>query len=634
MVTSLLSARGIRLAGLFLLLLIPICHARADQKRDVWIEVRTTHFLVASNGNEKDAQRVAEQFELVRDVFQTILGFKRVDPPQPIRILALKNESSLSKLFPDYWAQKGHTRPAGLFQATQDANYILVRMDAEGDYRYHILYHEYTHAIVRLNFNYLPPWLNEGFAEVIGNARFQERTIEIGQPSPEDLQLLSETKLLPLDQLFQVTERSNYYNEQNLANIFYAESWALVHYLMLDPIRRKGRPLDHYVQMLSKGLNALDAAKAAFGDLGQLQADLQKYVTQLSFYEIKVKPEAQTASVQMQTRVMQWGEVEALEGEVEFARGKTDLAVPLLEAAVKDDPQLASPFVTLGMARLAAGDRDAAMDNFGKAISLDTANYLAYFYRATLSMSPNLMAGDNSQVVSDLEKTVALSPQFAPAYSLLAVIYERQPETRDKALASAQEAAQLDPGNFTYQINLGFLLANRDRLEEARALAQRLDVAAKNDNERDAVQNLDATIARRAAYDQRIKNSPALQSDTAQNGAQAPGGDVQLHYRESDAPTTSDAAQPLQNTGAFAIGIVASTQCTGSEMLLELNVLGLHFRYHSADTSKILFLDAQGNPANARPGCSTLRGQRIKLGYQPLQGKDWDGEVLTIRQVK
>jgi tetratricopeptide (TPR) repeat protein len=386
--------------------------------------------------------------------------------------------------------------------------------------------------------------------------------------------------------------------------------------------------------MLSKGLNALDAAKAAFGDLGQLQADLQKYVTQLSFYEIKVKPEAQTASVQMQTRVMQWGEVEALEGEVEFARGKTDLAVPLLEAAVKDDPQLASPFVTLGMARLAAGDRDAAMDNFGKAISLDTANYLAYFYRATLSMSPNLMAGDNSQVVSDLEKTVALSPQFAPAYSLLAVIYERQPETRDKALASAQEAAQLDPGNFTYQINLGFLLANRDRLEEARALAQRLDVAAKNDNERDAVQNLDATIARRAAYDQRIKNSPALQSDTAQNGAQAPGGDVQLHYRESDAPTTSDAAQPLQNTGAFAIGIVASTQCTGSEMLLELNVLGLHFRYHSADTSKILFLDAQGNPANARPGCSTLRGQRIKLGYQPLQGKDWDGEVLTIRQVK
>ena len=69
-------------------------------------------------------------------------------------------------------------------------------------------------------------------------------------------------------------------------------------------------------------------------------------------------------------------------------------------------------------------------------------------------------------------------------------------------------------------------------------------------------------------------------------------------------------------------------------MLLELNVLGLHFRYHSADTSKILFLDAQGNPANARPGCSTLRGQRIKLGYQPLQGKDWDGEVLTIRQVK
>jgi len=39
-----------------------------------WVEVRTTHFVVVSNANERDARRVAQQFEMVRTVFQENLG--------------------------------------------------------------------------------------------------------------------------------------------------------------------------------------------------------------------------------------------------------------------------------------------------------------------------------------------------------------------------------------------------------------------------------------------------------------------------------------------------------------------------------------------------------------------------------
>jgi hypothetical protein len=80
-VTSKAPARAVRLAGISLLLLLPAYRARADQKPEAWIEVRTPHFIVVSNGNEKDARRIAEQFEQIRNVFQTFLGFKRVDPP-------------------------------------------------------------------------------------------------------------------------------------------------------------------------------------------------------------------------------------------------------------------------------------------------------------------------------------------------------------------------------------------------------------------------------------------------------------------------------------------------------------------------------------------------------------------------
>jgi tetratricopeptide (TPR) repeat protein len=546
----------------------------------------------------------------------------------------MKNEASLSKLFPDYWAEKGHVHPAGFFQAAQDANYIILRMDTEGDYEYHVLYHEYTHAVVRLNFNYLPPWLNEGFAEFVGNTTFKEKSIEVGQPSPTGLLLLRQKKLLPLDQLFQVTERSSYYNEANLANIFYAESWALVHFLMVDPTQRKADLLDRYIEKLAAGMNSLDAAKAAFGDLGQLQQTLQKYVTQQSYFEIEIKLKEELAGAQTTVRSIPMGEVEALQGEMEYSRGKSDLAESLIEAAIKDDPQLASPYVTLGMLRFRAGDRSAALDNFSKAISLDTTNYHAYYDRAVLAMSGSGLAGDDTQVISDLEKTVALNPQFAPAYSILAHLYIRQPEMRDKALASAQMAAKLDPGNFDYQIGLGYLLTDLDRLDDARALAHRLGMAAKDENEQNAAQNLDERIASRADYDQRTKNSHLPQESSTQGESNASGNPPPLAHR-GDGDTTTPDEQPEipANTGAYAIGTVVSAQCTGTELLLVLDVLKMHYSYHAVDASKIDYLDAQGNPSSARPACGDLRGQRIKLSYQPVQGKDWEGEVLSIRRM-
>jgi len=615
-------------------LLIPAGRARADQDSGNWVEVRSAHFIIASNGSEKDARSLSDQFEQIRNAFQTFLGFKKVDPPQPIVILAVKDERSMSTLLPDYWSVRGRVHPAGLFVHSEDANFILERMDSEGDNPYHVLYHEYTHAIVRLNFNYLPPWLNEGYAEFIGNTAFHGKSIEIGLPAPGDLLLLSQTRLLPLDDLFQVTEQSNYYNETNLANIFYAESWALVHYLMMDPTQRKAHALDRYVQYLAEGANPLDAAKVAFGDLVQLQQNLQKYVEQQSYFHIEIKLEEKAAGAQAEARPMTLGEVEAVEAQMEYSRGKSDLAKPLAESASKDASQLASPFVTLGMILYRAGDRSGALDNFSRAISLDTSSYLAYFARATLELSSS---GGNAQLISDLEKSISLNPQFAPAYSLLSQAYIRQPDTRDKALAPAQTAVQLEPGNFAYQINLGFLFADMDRLDDARALAHRIEVGAKNDGERTAAQNLETLITQRADYEQQVKNRQQPTSATTTPGDSSDSaGQPALQHGENQGGAVPASEQPEvpAKSGAYAIGTVVSVLCTGTELRLELDVLNIHFRYHAADAGKIVYLDAQGNPDTAHRACSSLRGLQIKLEYQPVNGQDWEGEILSIRQMK
>ncbi len=86
------------------------------EKPEIWTEVQTPHFIVASNDGENTARRIADQFEQIRFLYSKALnpGLK-LDPGIPILIFAVRNEKSLSQLIPEYWTQKGHTHPAGLF---------------------------------------------------------------------------------------------------------------------------------------------------------------------------------------------------------------------------------------------------------------------------------------------------------------------------------------------------------------------------------------------------------------------------------------------------------------------------------------------------------------------------------------
>jgi len=51
--------------------------------------------------------------------------------------------------------------------------------------------------------------------------------------------LLRQNKLLPLPVLFTVDATSPYYHEENKGSIFYAESWALTHYLYTKDRQQK-----------------------------------------------------------------------------------------------------------------------------------------------------------------------------------------------------------------------------------------------------------------------------------------------------------------------------------------------------------------------------------------------------------
>src|SRR6266849_9914217 len=81
-----------RLWGLAAFLTLLPCPAAicASDPNHGWIEVRSAHFVVSSNAGEKEARRIADQFEQMRALFHGAFANLRVDPAQPVLILAAK----------------------------------------------------------------------------------------------------------------------------------------------------------------------------------------------------------------------------------------------------------------------------------------------------------------------------------------------------------------------------------------------------------------------------------------------------------------------------------------------------------------------------------------------------------------
>src|SRR5271165_3118812 len=260
----------------------------ASAKTESWLEVRTPHFVVLSNSSEKQALHVADQFERMRAVFHKRFPSARVDAAAPIIVLAVRDKKDFQALEPEAYLAKGQLNLAGLFVRGPEKNYVLLRLDAEGDHPYATVYHEYTHFITIHAEEWMPLWLNEGLAEFYQNTEIKEKEVGLGEPSAENLSLLRENRLLPLATLLAVDQNSPYYHEENKGSIFYAESWALTHYLRVKERQDSTPRLSPYLALVNQKVDPVVAATRAFGDLKQLQSALEHYIQQGSFTYFKL----------------------------------------------------------------------------------------------------------------------------------------------------------------------------------------------------------------------------------------------------------------------------------------------------------------------------------------------------------
>ena len=545
--------------------LTPPPAARLAAAKDVWIEVRTPNFTVISNAGEKEARKIADQFEQIREVFHSAFPTLRTEIGKPVVIFAVKNEESLKLLLPEYWETKGHTHPAGIYVPGEAEHFVAVRTDTQGENPYEIVYHEYTHALIHLNYRDLPAWIDEGIAEFLGNTEIREESVQIGKIDSYHLQELHENKLIPIDTLLEVDHNSPYYNEQNRTTLFYAESWVLVHYLMLDPDARQQQLLTKFQNAWVASGNQVIAAQQTFGDLKKFADQMGAYTRQDRFYVGNFNTVSRGNARSYPSRALAPAEVEAQRAAFyvytrRFAEAKT-----ALDQAMRDDPELPIVHESLGMLAYYQQDWPTAEKEFSRAVQLHSTNYAAYFFCASSQMRRQRTNVDDTAAVGLLEKAISMNPQFAPAYAALSSLYSTNPETHDKALAIGRKAVELEPGNLQYAVAYSFVLLNVDRLADAKVMAARIQAASRTPEDRELSQQLDHAIQSRAEYDAQVAAYKRRAAQQQQTAAQQSSLATIVSGRNGTTPSAEESVvnKHDKETQYAVEGTIASADCAG-----------------------------------------------------------------------
>lgn len=392
---TLIESLPMRHSLLVLILLLPSTLLPADPR---WIKATSSNFELYTTAGDKKAREAILHFEQVRSFFLKTSGLK---PPAKVRILAFQSDKEYSP----YRINEGAAAHAG---GSLDHDEIVMRSISEENYP--VAVHEYVHILLKTG-GKIPLWLNEGEAELFSTLMPAGKEVRVGALLPGRLAELRDAKWLDLETLCAVERDSPYYNDKDKQRIFYAESWALTHMLVLD--ERYRAKFSEFLDRIHAGAPPEEAFHTAFGKpLGEIWKDLQAYTRRQRFnvlvYGVTLEKSAEDPCIRPATP-FESGLV--LAGALADVPRKQDEARQAYQKLAIAFP--AAPEIPEGLAYLAwrSHDPDEARAQFAKAVELGSKNARLYYDYAGL---------DPERRIALLRKAVVLEPEFRDARLKLA----------------------------------------------------------------------------------------------------------------------------------------------------------------------------------------------------------------------
>ncbi|MFN3557965.1 MAG: tetratricopeptide repeat protein [Brevundimonas sp.] len=431
-----------------------------------WRRAETAHFVVYSNGSERNLRDYAVRLErfdaLLRHLTRTPAD---ADGLRKLPVYLVGDGRELRVVQPDL--PEGVD---GFYRASpSDIRAILVR-GRDDD----LLLHEYTHHHMSQTWpGSYPGWFREGYAEYFATATVDARgKSTVGYPHLGRLQNLQQQRWLPLEQLLTASPMT--LDRQGQRAMFYAQSWLLTHYLLADPDRLQR--FDGYLADLRTGADPVTAFTARMGATTEvLTRNLRAYMTRgLQYSELNIPP----IDPQMTVTVLPASadDVMLIGLNIKERSGGDDNPALLTQAraAAARHPGDPLALTTLARAEITWGDAAAAETALTQVLAVEPANVEALLMSAERRIDVAEQATDDVQMIA----------RFREAQGLLGRAFAAD-DTDYRVLANLARIRQVAPDypNENDLETLRLAVLHAPQVLNLRAQAAEAMIAAGHDEE-------------------------------------------------------------------------------------------------------------------------------------------------------
>lgn len=469
-------------------------------REDRWIVAKSQRFEIYSTLRPESARALATELERFHALIYAVTSAPRVESPIPTRIFALRRSQ---------YSQFGPARSAGVMQPGLRNNVIVISDYSPTLGASQIILHEYVHFVLRNGRNRAYPiWYDEGLAELFSAVRRHENLLAIGAIPKSRISSFEHGDWLPMERV--VAARSYEDVDMDDVHMLYAESWALVHYLMLD--RPPGSPdfahaLAQYLDVVEAGRSTDDAYRTAFGEppgrSGQKIKDLlesgQMNVIGVPIAKLDFDRSEPTV------RTPDLDEIAIRLGRLHLGSGDAKKAEQEFRAAIDHDPDEPRAHAGLGDALKYQDRLDEAEPCFHRAVELgpeDPLNHLdlaEFYHERAVDVADSLesLRADLEKARGHYRDALGLAPELPETLVMLGVTHLAAGEQPHLAIGHLKKAFEVLPASTAV---LGYLaeahLAIGDE-DSARRFLVRLNAARGEGGRRFSVDEEIAQIRKR-----------------------------------------------------------------------------------------------------------------------------------------
>jgi tetratricopeptide (TPR) repeat protein len=440
----------------------PIPFPDANEK---WILARSKHFVFVSSAGERKTRDIAAGLEtLAAALMQLSPRFSAAPAETRVFIFSRHREAQ------PYFAMligRPDAHVNGVFVSSNNSGSMLMESGfGWGNDR--TPFHELIHYLVSNSGSRPPLWLEEGLAEYFSNAELRNGSIRAGAPLATHVQVLQQRAHIPLAKIFSISTESDLYNAADSQRAFYAESWALVEWL----IRTNPTAFYDFLREVQEGKTVEEAFPARYH---RPIDDMQRAFDARFGPTLGTVLPVPNADTTVTTTPLDRADLLYRLGKFlsHVEDGGIDAERHFREALV------VNPAHARSLAALGEYDKAIAADPNDPEIYLDYAESLLGKQIGPLAGAEETTSDDQKSFRKARElaqKATALAPNDARAWGDLGTSYIVESDVTD-GIAALEKARDLAPGRLDYAVHLFALYRRTGNRAKADPLFATLDRA-------------------------------------------------------------------------------------------------------------------------------------------------------------